>query len=363
MVRNFIKNYINKALYRRKALRYANVAHKYIQTKDLKDCILSRDERSQIDELWGDLRAELGDRKYIWHKFYKGFVGHFNPRYIPSDIYNPIIEYTLNERRYSIFLQHKSMLRNFINRENRIEPIVDLIDGVFYSDELDIISKAKAEQILKQINSPIIVKPSIGSGGGQKVEYFEQGSIINVDKFIDLGDFSFQKYFKEGDDLNRFNPDTVNTIRMITLNLNGTCSVLSSFLRIGKGGMKIDNLSAGGMLVGVDRYGNLADHALDKNLNRFFQSPSGISFKGVQLSSYKTIEDFALKSHPHFPLAKLIAWDFTIDINGKPIVIEINLDSGEIQFHQIYNGPLFGERTEEVIKYVKCHPLKRYTLF
>jgi hypothetical protein len=62
-------------------------------------------------------------------------------------------------------------------------------------------------------------------------------------------------------------------------------------------------------------------------------------------------------------LAKLIAWDFAVDSNGTPIVIEINLDSGEIQFHQIYNGPLFGDRTGEVVEYIKKHPLKRFAYF
>ena len=363
IVRHFIKGYVNKMLYKRKALRYINVAHRYLQTQALGDSSLTDDERCQIDKLWGTLRVGLGDKTYDWHKFYKGFLGEFDAKYIPSDIYNPVFEYTLNDRRFSLYLQHKSMLRNFVKKENRIEAIVDLIDGVFYDDNLNIVSLSDAEEAIKTEQYPVIVKPSIGSGGGRAVEYFDKGVDVNLADYVGVGDFSFQKFFREGEDLKRFNPDTVNTIRMITLNLNGRCSVLSSFLRIGKGGMRIDNLSSGGMLVGINKDGYLADYALDKNLNKFTQSPSGISFKGVRLSSYQTIVDYALQNHPHIPLAKLIAWDFTIDENGNPIVIEINLDSGEIQFHQIYNGPLFGDRLEEVVKYITTHPLKRFSTF
>lgn len=363
MVRNFLKNYVNRALYKRKALRYINVAHNYLQKLDVKKCSLTNDERTLVDQLWGDLRIDLGNKTYDWHKFYKGFVGTFDTKYIPSDIYNPLFEYTLNDRRFSLYLQHKSMLRTIVKKENRVKAIVDLIDGVFYDDNLDIVPLIEVEQIIKNETTPIIVKPSIGSGGGRKVEYYENGRNIDLNDYVGVGDFSFQRFFEEGEDLKRFNTDTVNTIRMITLNLNGKCSVLSSFLRIGKSGMKIDNLSAGGMLVGIDENGCLADYALDKNLNKFMQSPSGLSFKGEQLASYKAIRDYALANHSHISLAKLIAWDFAVDSNGTPIVIEINLDSGEIQFHQIYNGPLFGDRTGEVVEYIKKHPLKRFAYF
>lgn len=363
MIRSAAKKYINTILYKRKALRYISVAHNYLQREDLKNSSLSNEECNDVDSLWRDLRIDLGEKSYYWHRFYKGFTGAFDAKYIPSDIYNPLFEYTFNERRYSLFLQHKSMLRSFIKKENRVKAIVDLIDKVFYDDNLDIIPLSEVTQLIKNEAAPIIVKPSMGSGGGSRVEYFEKGENVDLNKYIGGGDFSFQRFFEEGEDLKRFNTDTVNTIRMITLNLNGKCTILSSFLRIGKTGMKIDNLSAGGILVGVDKNGYLADYALDKDLNKFYSSPSGLVFKGMHLPSYRAIADFALKNHPHIPLAKLIAWDFAIDQNDNPIVIEINLDSGEIQFHQIYNGPLFGDRTEEVIEYVKQHPLKRFQLY
>lgn len=359
MFRHLLKKKVNTFFYRKKALRSVKVAHDYLQNKNLGDCNLTKAECETIDNLWGSLKTDLGKYKYDWHKFYKRFIGNFDEKYVPSDIYNPIIEYTLNERRFSLYLQHKSMLRTFVKKENRVEAIVDLIDGIFYDDEFNIVSYDKVENLIKKEPSSIIVKPSIGSGGGRRVECFENGLKIDLKDYIGKGDFSFQRFFEEGDDLNRFNLETVNTIRMITLNMNGKCTILSSFLRIGKSGMKVDNLSSGGMLVGINKDGCLADYALDKDLNKIEKSPSGLYFKGVKLSSYERIANYALQNHPHIPLAKLIAWDFAVDKNNIPIVIEINLDSGEIQFHQIYNGPLFKERTEEVIEYIKLHPLKR----
>ena len=154
----------------------------------------------------------------------------------------------------------------------------------------------------------------------------------------------------------------MNTIRLLSLNLNGRISVLSAFLRMGNKGMHVDNLSSGGILVGIKSDGSLHDYALDKNLNKLYVSPSGINFEGTHLSSYSFVRDYALQHHKDFPLANLIAWDFAIDEKDNVIVLEINLDSGEIQFHQMFNGPLFGDRTEEVIDYVLTHPVKRFII-
>lgn len=57
-----------------------------------------------------------------------------------------------------------------------------------------------------------------------------------------------------------------------------------------------------------------------------------------------------------FPFASLIGWDIIINEKGKPIVIEINLDSADIAPHQIFNGPIFGDRTDEVLEYMKNNP-------
>ena len=41
--------------------------------------------------------------------------------------------------------------------------------------------------------------------------------------------------------------------------------------------------------------------------------------------------------------SKLISWDFAIDLRGRPLLIEANLYGGELDFHQMCNGPLFGD--------------------
>ena len=52
---------------------------------------------------------------------------------------------------------------------------------------------------------------------------------------------------------------------------------------------------------------------------------------------------------PHF---RLVSWDIAIDSVGQPVFIEMNPAYGELDFHQLNNGPIFGEDTEEVLEEV-----------
>ena len=44
-----------------------------------------------------------------------------------------------------------------------------------------------------------------------------------------------------------------------------------------------------------------------------------------------------------------MSWDFAIDGNEEPVLIDVNLRYGEIDFHQFNNGPVFRSDTEEIL--------------
>ena len=49
---------------------------------------------------------------------------------------------------------------------------------------------------------------------------------------------------------------------------------------------------------------------------------------------------------------RLISWDVAIDENAEPVLIEANLQMGDIDILQPVNGPLFGELTDDVLREV-----------
>ena len=323
---------------------------------------LSTIEKKEILDMWAGLYPPYWRKELIfkWFRFFKWKCGYFDARFVPGDIYNSVFELALNPKRYADFLEHKGMLGYFITERNRAVKLAEKIDGDWYVDGCF----SNADGVIKKIHESgtdrIVIKEAVDSGGGHGVRLVDKGA-VDSSAFFSLfrgDDIVVEEYIKESDELSRYNPDTVNTIRVLSLNLNGRVSVLSSCLRMGGTGMLVDHVSSGGMKIGIRPDGSLSDAAYDFSLKQMDNSPSGISFKGKSIESYRLIKKFVCEAHKNFPLARLIAWDIAIDVGNNIMVIEINLNNGLAYSHQLFNGPLFGERTDEVMTYLKNHKLK-----
>ena len=205
-------------------------------------------------------------------------------------------------------------------------------------------------------------------GGGKGVRKIVLDEIQDKDSFLDellsSIDIEFEKVVQQNVFLSQFNPDSVNTIRFITLNINEKCTVLSAFLRMGSRGSFVDNLSGGdGVLVGINQEGYLNGFGVDKRFNKIYQAPTGIALKGMCIPDYDRIKQQIVDFHKKIPFANLIGWDVTLDRDMNPIIIEINLDTAVIEAHQVFNGPVFGDRINEVRRYIdERTPLLRHQM-
>lgn len=67
------------------------------------------------------------------------------------------------------------------------------------------------------------------------------------------------------------NSDLMNTIRLLTLNDNGSCTALGSFVRMGVNGSFYDNLNSGGVaLMGVEDDEKKHEYSIKKEYSMFF---------------------------------------------------------------------------------------------
>lgn len=317
---------------------------------------LTLSEKEAVRRVWG---KELRRSAFRCFEFYKGF-GVFNPEMVPNDIYAEA-ERLLNPFRYSLFAQHKCCLKYFIPQEHRPKTIIQNIDNHYLDREDNVINLSQAVAIAEQYDS-FMIKIAAGSGGGRGIRKVCKGDDVAA-IFADYGkDFICQELLTEHPTLSRFNPECINTIRVLSLNINGKCSILSSFVRMGGRGSIVDNLHSeqgGGCLVGIDQEGKLAAFGINKNYKKVEISPMGESFNGMVIEGYDTISTFIKDCHvKNFPFANLIGWDVILDETANPIVIEINLDSADIAAHQVFNGPVFGERRKEVVEYMRYNPQK-----
>ena len=322
---------------------------------------LTKEEKIKVKTIWGKWGGDHGA-----FGFYKKFCGSFNPEFVPNDYYD-FAEHVLDLRWSAFFLQHKCNLKYIIPKKNRAEVILQVIDGHIVLEDNTEVSKQDAISILKK-NPVFVAKRARGTGGGKGVKKIQLEDIPNIDEYLDSLlsniDMEFEKIIVQNDFLSQFNPDSVNTIRFLTLNINGNCSVLSAFMRIGGGGSFVDNVSSGyGVAIGVNAEGYLNAFGVDHQYGKRTESSTGVKFEGVQIPDYERIKEQIIEFHRRIPFANLIGWDVTLDKDMNPIVIEVNLDSAVIEIHQIFNGPVFGDRLREVMDYVEVRtPLLRHSM-
>ncbi len=320
---------------------------------------LTSDEIRCLKQFWG---KDYNQGKKRCYEFYKGTCGVFDEKFIPNDYYF-LVECIANKSWSSTFLQHKCCLKYFISEQYRPTTILQGINGYLLDNNDNYLTPNDAIELLCGYES-FVYKPSLNTGGGDGVKKINLNETNKKNtqfwkELFSKKDFIIQEIIKQSDEMSSYNPDSVNTIRMLTLNLNNHQTLLSSFIRMGQKGSFTDNVSGNGCLVGINHEGILYPYGLTENYEKILQSPNGYKFERKKFIHYDAIKSTVLKLHTNFPSAALIAWDIALNEANAPIVIEINLGMGRVSTHQILNGPVFGERTLEVMDYIRAN-IKNY---
>lgn len=135
----------------------------------------------------------------------------------------------------------------------------------------------------------------------------------------------------------------------MTLKANDNVYVLSSVVRIGKVGSKVDNFHSGGMSCGIKADGTLNDFATFVNGDRAKKHESGFVFAEGKIPNFERVCNEVKRLHYCLPMFGIISWDMCIDELGDPVLIEYNIGGG-ITVHQLSNGPLYGKHRQEILE-------------
>lgn len=225
-------------------------------------------------------------------------------------------------------------------------------NGFWYDGNGLLISPNQAKKILSE-EQYVFVKVARDSYGGHGVKYLSGKDSVDYMSAIDC-DLVVQKPLEQSEVLSDINPSSVNTIRVMTLlRKDGSVKVCSSVLRMGKDASKVDNASSGGITVGIQNDGKLNKIAYSVNGRKYLKHPTtGVRFDDIIIPNVSLIRELVAEQATKLPYFRLISWDVALDKNDEPVLIEANLCDGELDFHQLNNGPLFGEETEAVLSEV-----------
>lgn len=299
----------------------------------------------------------------IWHNYYSAMNGIRKIEYLPENLYYAYIEPFYNRKAFAPCCDDKCYYTErfpaHVMRDLGTRPSVRLrnISGMFYDENFQILSRTNAIRRLAEETRGYVIKESITGKGGNRITFVEPGERRTSEELKVIlarygKDFVVEGLIEQCRELAELNPDSVNTIRLITWLTQDGVHILSGVLRMGGAGSRTDNFSTGGIACGITEKGRLKETAYDQQYNRYMIHPNGRRFANVIIPNYEKAKKLVQILHLRFGHFRIISWDIAITKDYTPALIEFNLTPQSIDFHQINNGPLFGDATEQMLKEV-----------
>lgn len=170
-------------------------------------------------------------------------------------------------------------------------------------------------------------KPIEGkSGKGAGIVHF-RGDVKQVYEEYKHDKMLVEELLVQHADIAQFNPDTINTFRIMTLlPLNNEPIITFAGIRFGRKGMEVDNVSGGGLTAAIDiETGQIKTKAIDKYDVEYDAHPdSGVPFVGFQIPYWDKVVEKVKNLAKHLPEIRSIGWDLAILKNGEIELIEGN---------------------------------------
>lgn len=319
---------------------------------------LSKQQRTAIDMLWSKYFS-LGKVEYKWFEFYHTLRQDDKiEQFIPNNIFFTYIDTYFNDFRASRAMDDKNIYDLLFMDVLQPKTVIHCIEGRILDEKYNVISFSEAELRCKKANQ-VIIKPAVGTEGGKGIVFWSKDDSVEILKnAICNKNVVVQEVLKQHKVLSELHPSSINTIRIMTLCWNNDVYVLSAVVRMGVNGSNVDNASSGGICCGINEDGSLKENAVDQKGKFFAAHPQGARFCDITIPQFDQCKDLVKSLAPRISrISKMVSWDLAINEMGNPVLIEANFSYGSVALHQMCNGPIFGELTEEILK--KVFPKKK----
>lgn len=312
---------------------------------------LSKEQLRELELYW---KRYTNHFTPLWHEFFYEKTGVFDVRFIPEDLMMTDIEDYLNDWSSAHGIDNKNNYAMYFPEIKHPRAAFRKMRGCFHNDSYELISEAEGIDTCKKFGH-VIFKSALESGKGDGIKIWQQsdgfGRLYEIVKSLPE-DCIAQEFISQHRQLASINPSSVNSVRIVTFQWDGKIDFLHAYLRMGFPGVQIDNVSFGGCCSAVRRDGTLIGYGLNKAAEKIYEHPTGFKFKDFKVPAWEKIVDKVICMHKKMGNYKIISWDIAVDEEEEPVFIEMNLKYGAMEYHQVFNGPLFGDRTEEILNAV-----------
>lgn len=268
------------------------------------------------------------------------YIGEYGSRYWP---------YEGNSLKFDRIFALKSLQKSILVAEGLPTPEIVMKVGSNYP----INSCEKFAAAMRDVKVPVISKFDGGLGGidiyaltPEQNGFLCNGQPVDADwvwnkyeRHIDRG-FVIEARVSNHPLLAKLHPGSLNTLRLNTIKTaDGKWHVLQPYLKIGRHNSHVDNISAGGLLVGLNEDGVARAGLCIESGTHYARHPdTGCQIEGFQVPHYREVVELALRASRTFGFMATIGWDIGVTENG-PMIIEGNLRWGFKSYQEEF-GPL-----------------------
>lgn len=317
-------------------------------------------EKGEIDAFWSQFMTPGVRDKVVDYRYYDVFKKVLKPGqrlsyYLPDTFYNAFVDDYYTNPQDARPCDDKNLYDLYFYDVNRPKTVFRKVNDSLLDSSYNIITLDQAFSKSKD-QGEVVLKVGKYSNSGYGVMFWN-AEVDDEEKLVNFLNTSnnivCQEAIKQHPDLGVLNPTSINTIRALTFFFGNEVHHLSSFIRFGQPGSRLDNIHSGGLACGIDPDGQLKNIALDVAGNQFDVRPQGNPLNQIRVPNYDRcvafVKDLAKRLAT---VSRLVAWDIAVDEQGEPLLIEVGLTYCGSNFHQLCNGPIFGDMTEDVLKEV-----------
>lgn len=191
------------------------------------------------------------------------------------------------------------------------------------------VPESSYEQFAELLSSvDCIMKPADGSLGigVQKITRLDDPQLLKAlyEKCV-RGKMLLEECVRGCDELQAFHPESLNTIRFVTMAFRGRAMAFGAFFRVGVGDMIVDNAHAGGLFAHIDiNTGVIDSEAISTNGLRVEKHPdTGLQIKGARIPHWDEVVEYCVNAARQTKNI-ITGWDVVVNDKGQVEMIEAN---------------------------------------
>lgn len=275
-----------------------------------------------------------------------------DPHFIPSDLYYLELLPYINNMHFSKATEDKNYLDMRFPDVKQAKTVCRRMAGEYYNADMELIGQDDAVRLCREHGGELFIKPSVYSGFGKGIQKFDAAARADSDiqeVFEKTGpNFIVQEKIRQHAALASLNPDSVNTVRILSLFLDGSVYIPNMYLRVGVSGTSH-------VVVGSEYNAEIlpdgqVSHKVCLDEGRWLDArEEKIIDEDFVIPGIDRLCETVKRLHPRVGQFKWIGWDLTVDEDGDPLLIEFNTDPGD-SAQRVCGRPLFGDMTDRVLQ-------------